>query len=106
MDQNRANQVRGLLGRIKQDGLTSLRQRQRSAEGKGEDQLRELLDLGGPEAALPQTVGAPVPTPDTFGSVAPSSRTTLSSLSEEEQESPETETLPPRRGNRPSRQAP
>jgi hypothetical protein len=89
MDQNRANQVRGLLGRIKADGLVSLRQRQRSAEGKGEDQLRELLDLGGPEAALPQTVGAPVPI-----------------LSEEEQESPETETLPPRRGNRPSRPAP
>lgn len=92
MDQNRASQVRGLLGRIKQDGLTSLRQRQRAAEGKGEDQLRELLDLGGPEATLPQPVGAPVPP--------------VSPLPEEEQESPETGTPPPRRGSRLSRQVP
>lgn len=59
MDQNRANQVRGLLGRIKQDGLTSLRQRQRSAEGKEEDQLRELLDLGGTEATMPLALANP-----------------------------------------------
>lgn len=89
MDQNRASQVRGLLGRIKQDGLTSLRQRQRSAEGKGEDELRDLLDLGGPEAALPQPVGAPIQT-----------------LDEESAESPEQDTLPPRRGSRPFRQVP
>lgn len=89
MDQNRANQVRGLLGRIKQDGLTSLRQRQRSAEGKGEDELRDLLNLGGTEATLPQPVGAPIPY-----------------LGEEESELPEQETQPPRRGSRLSHQAP
>lgn len=93
MDQNRANQVRGLLGRIRQDGLTSLRQRQRAAEGRGEDDLRDLLNLGGQEATLPQPVGAPVesppPSPD----------------SEEEPALPEQETLPLRSGNRPSRRA-
>lgn len=92
MDQNRASQVRGLLGRIKQDGLTSLRQRQRVAEGKGEDQLRELLDLGGPEAALPQPVGAPVPP--------------VSPLHEEEQESPERETPLHQTNTRLSRRVP
>jgi hypothetical protein len=90
MDQNRAKQVQGLLSRIRQDGLTSLRQRQRAAEGRSEEELRSLLDLGGTEATLPQPVGAPVPNP----------------ALQEEALPPEQDTLSPRKGSRPFRPAP
>lgn len=80
MNYDRSAQVRGLLASIKKDGLGKLRERQRAAEGREQDDLAELLTPPGPNAGLevgliPEAANPP---------------------SAEEPESPQTGTKPPR----------